>query len=64
MSLSKKLILVFVGVLISFASLIIIVDNLFADKFYLHEKQYSMLDAIDESMLKPNKTRKSKRQKK
>lgn len=31
---------------------------------YLHEKQYSMLDAIDESMLKPNKTRKSKRQKK
>lgn len=47
MSLSKKLILVFVGVLISFASLIIIVDNLFADKFYLHEKQRDLSHAYD-----------------
>ena len=47
MSLSKKLILVFVGVLISFASLSIIVDNLFADKFYLHEKQRDLSHAYD-----------------
>ncbi|MBR4260985.1 MAG: HAMP domain-containing histidine kinase [Clostridia bacterium] len=39
MSLNKKLILAFTGVLISFAALIILFDNLFADKFYFQEKQ-------------------------
>ena len=39
MSLNKKLILAFTGVLISFTALIILFDNLFADKFYFQEKQ-------------------------
>ncbi|MBP5342787.1 HAMP domain-containing histidine kinase [bacterium] len=47
MSLNKKLMLTFIGVLISFAALIVLVDNLFADKFYLHEKQRDLINAYN-----------------
>ena len=47
MSLNKKLILAFTGVLISFAALIILFDNLFADKFYFNEKQKDLVYAYE-----------------
>ena len=41
-----------------------IAEQGFTIPIYLHEKQYSLLDAIDETMLKPKKERKTKRKKK